>query len=138
MPLVMRILTALLVFAFVGGSQACLALCSMPASPKNVPANKTPEKACHHCGMPGAKMAANNGEDSKLPAGPCKHCENASFDRVMAERSATVDAPAITLAVLPAVVAHLGEMGCRRVLQNQDSPAGPPNERLHVVCVLLI
>ena len=138
MSLLTRLMTALLVCTFMGGSQACAALCSMPANRASVPGNKAPEKLCHHCTAPQATNSQESKSTPGTPAEPCKLCQHASFDRLTPDRAESIPVPAILHAVIPDVLSSLTEIG--RLLNASENipPSPPPNERLHVVCTLLI
>lgn len=117
------LIVMLLSLALAGGAQACVALCN----PGKQPAEKV-TKCC--------KSKAPEKSKAPSPEKKCPTCTSGGQDRMGAQKTVTLDAPGVSGSVGAVVDAEIHEglvvgveaVGCH----------GPPGERLHRYCLLLI
>ncbi|HYE17821.1 MAG TPA: hypothetical protein VEA69_05225 [Tepidisphaeraceae bacterium] len=121
---------ALLTFALAGGAQVCMAVCAKPHQTRAVPVQA--EQACGKCH---SKPAPPQTPAAPTPAEPCHHCKAGPSDR-LADRIDTAVAPLLATSLsIPSIVTDVPAF--TPAARPTASPA-PPNDILHVVCVLLI
>ena len=122
---------ALLTFALAGGAQVCMAVCAKPHQ-----ANAVPVQAERACGKCHGKPAPTQTPAAPKPAEPCQHCKAGPADR-LADRTDTAVAPLLlaTSLFIPPIVTDVPTF--TPAAPPAADPA-PPNDILHVVCVLLI
>jgi hypothetical protein len=123
-------LLALLTFALAGGAQVCMAVCAKPHQAKPSPVQA--ERACAKCH---GKPAPTQTPAAPKPAEPCHHCSAGPADR-LADRTDTAVAPLLATSLyIPSIVTDVPAF--TPAAPPTADPA-PPNDILHVVCVLLI
>lgn len=120
---VSALITMLVCLALTGGAQACAALCGAEAK---LPASPVKSHGC-----------CKGGEKSKVPAQekPCPKCTAAKPLGVNVQKAITIDSPDLA-SVIDAVV----DVNCAtaQVAGQGVRWHGPPVERLHQFCLLLI
>jgi hypothetical protein len=124
-------LIALLTFALAGGAQACMAVCAQPHKGGAVPSQS--ERACSKCH---GKQSTETPATPK-PAEPCQHCKAGPADR-LADRVDSPITPLLATALLPPAIAPVAPHTALSVTTLPVLDSAPPNDVLHVVCVLLI
>jgi hypothetical protein len=118
-----RILVGFLVICLIGGAQACLALCAVPASTSSA------KSSCGHCAG-----------KSQIPAPkeePCKHCHVISQENWGTPAHAfnfQLDCPSVPLLISSPATVPMDHAAASLPAMTH----APPGERLHHVCLLLI
>lgn len=117
------LIVMLLSLALAGGAQACVAVCN----PGKQPAERV-TKCC--------KSKAPEKSKAPSPEKKCPTCTSGGQDRMGAQKAVTLDAPGLSGSV-EAIVEVMGDAGLVVGVEGVGCH-GPPGERLHRYCLLLI
>jgi hypothetical protein len=123
-----RFVVVLLLLSLTGGAQACVALCAVPAPT----AGDNDRSSCRHCAEKTEKPVGPGHEE------PCKHCRVISQEnwatKAHGASHVDLDWQSVPLALPSLVVVS----GGRALPPLPAMNHGPPGERLHQFCLLLI